>query len=116
MGILKSTNSGKGRYWETILLNKGYYKNPKYPGWIIHPDDRSVDRIPDDVIVIDENSNLATVYVIIGNYGRRVQLVDMEHLRLIEEYWSYKKMWTDSIAVNHAKWLGDEIIKYADRH
>ena len=114
MSILKSTHSGSIRYWEHILTERGYYKHSKYPNAYVHPYDQSEYRLPEDVINFDDN--LATVYVVVGNWGRRVQVIDTKHLDMIEEYWRYRRDWTNSSSVNHEKWLGNEIIKYADTH
>ena len=120
MSILKSTNSGKVRYLETILLNRGYYKNYKYNNLLIHPNDIAPYNVPDDVFCI-EATGLVTVYITVGNWGKRVPLIDMDHLKMIEDYWSCRRRWIESsfkesIYFELSKQLGREIIHYADTH
>ncbi len=114
MSILRSTNSGRVRYWESTLLGKGYYRNPKYKDWLIHPNDTTNFNVPDHFFNIEETG--VTVYITVGNWGKRVPLIDMEHLKMIEDYWVYRKNWTEAESVELAKQFGRKIINYADTH
>jgi hypothetical protein len=114
MSILRSTYSGRILYWENTLLSKGYYRNPKYKNFLIHPNDTTHFNVPDHFFNLEETG--VTVYIIVGNWGKRVHLVDIEHLKMIEDYWAHRKNWTEAESVELAKQLGKEIIHYADTH
>lgn len=114
MSILSSTHSGGIRYWKYLLKERGYYEHKKWPCALVHPDDKSIDRLPDDVVSFEDDR--VSVYIVVGSYGRRISIVDIKHLEMIEEYWYCRRNWTNSEFVNKTKKLGLEIIRYYDTH